>query len=257
MKEKKYKLGLALSGGGVKGFAHAGALKAMEEFGMRPDVISGTSAGAIVAALYSAGHSPTEICSLFKSKYFNSFVEFNIPKNGLFGISGFLKFLKENIKFKSFEEMPIPIFVVATDLDNGRSVTFSSGELLHKKIIASACVPVIFNPIEIDGIHYVDGGIFKNFPVSVIREECDSVIGINASPLSAERYSKNIVGVAERTYHFMFRANTIEDKKLCDVLVEVESAMQFKTFDLKKVDIIFDMGYQAMKSAIEVNSLKK
>jgi len=125
---EKFKLGLALSGGGVKGFAHAGALKAMEENGMRPDVISGTSAGAIVAAaivaaLYSAGHSPAEICSLFKAKDFNNFVEFNIPKSGLFGISGFSKFLKENIKYKTFEELPIPIFVVATDLDNGRSVT--------------------------------------------------------------------------------------------------------------------------------------
>jgi len=251
---KKFKLGLALSGGGVKGCAHAGALKAMEENGMRPDVISGTSAGAIVAALYSAGHSPAEICSLFKAKDFNNFVEFNIPKSGLFGISGFSKFLKENIKYKTFEELPIPIFVVATDLDNGRSVTFSSGDL-HKKIVASACVPVIFNPIEIDGIHYVDGGIFKNFPVSVIRDKCEKVIGINASPMTAERYSKNIVGIAERTYHFMFRANTVEDKKMCDILVEVENAMQFKTFDLKKVDVIFEMGYKAMKNAIEVNSL--
>ncbi|HBY00977.1 MAG TPA: phospholipase [Rikenellaceae bacterium] len=252
--EYKYKLGLALSGGGVKGFAHAGALKALEEAGIRPDVIAGTSAGAIVAALYSAGHSPDEICSLFKGRYFNDFVELNIPKNGFFGISGFSKFLKKNICYKTFEELPIPIYVVATDLDNGRSITFSSGEL-HKKIIASACVPVVFNPIEIDGIHYVDGGIFKNFPVSVIRDKCETIIGINASPLSAERYSKNIVGIAERTYHFMFRANTVEDKKMCDIVVEVENVMQFRTFDLQKVDVIFEMGYKAMKNSLEVNSL--
>ena len=249
---KKYKLGLALSGGGVKGFAHAGALKAMEERGLRPDIIAGTSAGAIVGALYSAGHSPDHICELFKNKDFNHFVELNIPKNGLFRTTGFLKFLKDNIKMKNFEELPIPLYVVATNLDEGRSVVFSEGEL-HRKVMASSCIPVIFNPIEIDGINYADGGIFNNFPVSVIRESCERIIGINASPLIAEKYSKNIVGIAERTYHFMFRANTVEDKRLCDILVEVESAMQFKTFDLKKVDVIFQMGYEAMIKALDIN----
>ncbi len=81
---KKHKTGLALSGGGVKGFAHAGAIKAMEEKGIYPDIISGTSAGAIVGALYSAGYSPDEICSLFKQKDFNDFVEITLPKSGLF-----------------------------------------------------------------------------------------------------------------------------------------------------------------------------
>lgn len=249
---KRYKLGLALSGGGVKGFAHAGALKAMEEHGIRPDIISGTSAGAIVGALYSAGHTPDEICNLFKDKDFNHFVELNLPKNGLFRTTAFLKFLKENIRMKSFEELPVPLRIVATNLDEGKSVVFSEGEL-HRKIMASSCIPVIFNPVEIDGVSYADGGIFKNFPVSVIREDCETIIGINASPLVAEKYSKNIVGIAERTYHFMFRANTVEDKKMCDILVEVESAMQFKTFDLKKVDIIFEMGYQSMCKALETN----
>ena len=112
-----------------------------------------------------------------------------------------------------------------------------------------------FNPIEINGHLYADGGIFKNFPVSIIRDQCKKVIGINASPLVTEKYSKNIVGIAERTYHFMFRANTMEDKRMCDILVEVESVMQFKTFDLNKVDIIFQMGYEAMSSELKKNPL--
>src|SRR3989339_1632789 len=87
---KVHKLGLTLSGGGVKGFAHAGALMAMEEFGLKPDVISGTSAGAIVGALYSSGQSPDDIRKIFKAKYFNSFVELTIPKRGLFGTSDFV-----------------------------------------------------------------------------------------------------------------------------------------------------------------------
>lgn len=95
-----------------------------------------------------------------------------------------------------------------------------------------------------------------NFPVSVIRKECDRVIGINVSPMLTDKYSTSIIGVAERTYHFVFRANTIIEKKLCDILVEVEEAMQFKAFDLAKVDTIYDLGYQAMKSALERQKAK-
>ncbi|MFA5850468.1 MAG: patatin-like phospholipase family protein [Bacteroidales bacterium] len=251
---REHKLGLTLSGGGVKGFAHAGALMAMEEFGLKPDVISGTSAGAIVGALYSSGHSPDNIRKIFKAKYFNSFVELTIPKRGLFGTSDFIRFLKDNILADTFEELKIPLYAVATDFDHGKSVVFSTG-LLCERIMASACVPVFFNPIEIDGVHYVDGGIFRNFPVSVIRESCERVIGINVSPLISQKYSKTIVGVAERSYHLMFRANAEEDKKLCDILIEVEQAMQYRLYDIRKVDVIYKLGYDATKLAL-LNHIK-
>jgi len=246
----KYKLGIALSGGGVKGFAHAGALKAIEEFGIRPEIISGTSAGAIVGAMYASGLPPEKIIEIFRNRYINNFIEFTLPKAGLFGTAGFIKFLDENIPVKTFEELKIPLFVVATDFDHGKSVIFSSGDLINK-VMASACVPVFFKPITIEGINYVDGGLFMNFPVSVIRKECEKVIGINVSPLIADKYSKSIIGVVERTYHYIFRANTILEKRLCDILVEVEEAMQFKVFDLDKVDQIFELGYQVMKSKLE------
>jgi NTE family protein len=247
---KKYKTGLALSGGGVKGLAHAGALKALEEYGIRPDIISGTSAGAIAGALYCAGYTPDQICTLFKKKDFNDFVEFILPKSGLFATTGFVKFLEEHIEYENLEDLPIPLLVTATNLDKGRSVTFSKGKL-SRIVMASACIPVIFTPVEIEKEKYVDGGIFKNFPVSPLRNLCEQVIGINASPLVTEKYSNNIVSIAERSYHFMFRANTLEDKKLCDILVEVESVMQYKTFDLKKVDVIFEQGYLATKKALK------
>ncbi len=251
----KYKLGIALSGGGVKGFAHAGALKAMEEYNLVPEVISGTSAGAIVGSMYASGLSPETIKGLFKERYINNFIEFTLPKSGLFGTADFIKFLESGIPVKTFEELKIPLNVVATDFDHGKSVVFNSGEL-SKRVMASACVPVFFKPIEIEGVRYVDGGLFMNFPVSVIRKDCEKVIGINVSPMLTDKYSTSIIGVAERTYHFVFRANTITEKKLCDILVEVEEAMQFKAFDLAKVDTIFDLGYQAMKSALEMQRVK-
>jgi Predicted esterase of the alpha-beta hydrolase superfamily len=200
MEQKKYKLGLALSGGGAKGFAHCGALKAMEEFDIHPDVISGTSAGAIVGALYAAGNSPVEICKMFMGKDFSTFTKFSIPKAGFFDHTPFMGFLDKHLHVKKFEELKIPLFVVASDLDHGKSVAFSEGEL-GPALLASCSVPIIFNPVVIDGVHYVDGGIFRNFPVVPIRDLCEKVIGINVSPLMSNKYRQTMIQIAQRSYH--------------------------------------------------------
>ncbi|MEG0949904.1 MAG: patatin-like phospholipase family protein [Bacteroidales bacterium] len=250
MIKKKYKLGLALSGGGAKGFAHCGALQAMEEFGLKPEIIAGTSAGAIVGALYAAGNRPVDISRMFMGKEFTNFVKILIPKAGFFDHSPFEEFLLQYLHAERFEELQIPLYVVASDLDHGRSVVFSEGEL-GKCLLASCSVPVIFNPVEIDGVHYVDGGIFRNFPVSPIRELCEEVIGINVSPLISSDYKQNMIQIAQRSYHFMFKANTFEDKELCDILVEVEEAQQYSTFDLENIHQIFQIGYQDTVRVLE------
>lgn len=260
MQSKKYNIGLALSGGGVKGFAHAGALQALEEHGIRPDVIAGTSAGSVVAALYSAGYKPTEISEIFKEQGgFMNFASITLLSAGLFTPDKFMQFLKKkleekNPKFKNIESLPIPIRVVASDLDNGKSVTFSKGEIVPR-VMASATVPIVFVPTVIDGVHYVDGGVFKNFPVSVIRKECHKVIGINVSPLVASEYKQTILDIAQRSYKFMFRANTIPERRKCDLLVEVGDALKYGTFDLEPLDDIFYLGYDAMKKALDKKML--
>ncbi|MGL4292478.1 MAG: patatin-like phospholipase family protein [Bacteroidales bacterium] len=243
MEKKKYKLGLALSGGGAKGFAHCGALLALEEFGLKPDVIAGTSAGAIVGALYAAGNDPIEISKMFHGKEFTNFVKFLLPKAGFFDHSPFQDFLLQNLHVKTFEELNIPLHIIASDLDHGKSVVFEQGELAPC-ILASCSVPVIFNPVEINGVHYVDGGIFRNFPVVPIRDLCEKVIGINVSPIITEDYKQNMIQIAQRSYRFMFRSNTFEDKGLCDILVEVQEALHYSTFDLENISQIFKLGYQ-------------
>ncbi len=250
MESKKYKLGLALSGGGAKGFAHCGALKALEEFGLKPDIISGTSAGAIVGALYAAGNDPVDISRMFMGKEFSNFVKMLIPKSGFFDHSPFMEFLNQYLQVQSFEDLNIPLYIIASDLDNGKSVVFNSGELAPS-ILASCCLPVIFNPVEINGVNYVDGGIFRNFPVVPIRDICEEVIGINVSPIIGETYKKNMVSIALRAYNFMFRANTFEDKRLCDYLIEVEEARQYSTFDLENIDKIVSIGYEDTVKILE------
>lgn len=250
--KKKYKLGLALSGGGVKGFAHAGALKALEEFGYKPDIISGTSAGAVAGALYVAGYSPKEICDLFKNKSFSNFTNITIPTSGLFSPAKFVDFLKQKITYSNIEDLPIPMRIVATDLDAGKIKVFTEGSLVER-VMASATVPVVFPPTVIDDVHYVDGGIFCNFPVDVIRQDCEKVIGINVSPLVPTQYKQTIIEIALRSYNFMFRANTKEDGMLCDILVELPDVLQYDMFDLDAIDEIYRMGYHETKLALQKN----
>ena len=249
-KQKPYKLGLALSGGGAKGFAHLGVFQFLNEGSLKPDIISGTSAGAVVGALYADGHSPDEIRNFFSGREFSEFAQLQIPKSGLFDMSRFKDFLKRNLKAKRIEDLPIPMVIVATDLDNGQSHEFRNGPLVEA-IAASCSIPIIFSPVEIEGIHYVDGGLFRNFPVTTIREECERVIGVNVSPLIPHKYKQTIIHIAERSYHYMFQANTLEDRGACDVLIEAKEVGLYKTFDLDNVDLISQIGYEASVDAFK------
>lgn len=252
MSTKPYRLGVALSGGGVKGFAHAGALKALEEFGYKPDIIAGTSAGSVAGALYAAGYAPSEICDMFKKKGFANFTQLTIPTAGLFNPTKFVSFMRSKIAYKNIEDLPIPLRIVATDLDHGHRTVFTQGSL-PERIMASSNVPIVFPPMEIEGIHYIDGGVFCNFPVDVIRDECDMVIGINVSPLVPTQYKQTISDIATRAYNFMFRANTKEAGKLCDILVEMPDVLNYDMFDLDAVDEIFKLGYHETKMVLQRN----
>ncbi len=249
-KDGKYKIGLALSGGGIKGLCHAGALKALEEYGLKPDIISGVSAGSIVGALYADGYSPDEIGDFFKNVSFRQMTSIRVHDGGFFQIEEFEKFLFKTLRAKTFEELSIPFRVVATDLDKGKSVTFSQGTLIDK-IIASSTVPVLFTPKVIDKVRYVDGGVFKNFPASTIRQDCDTLIGVIASPLVAQEYKLSIVSVAMRSYHFMVKSNIIPDKELCDILIEPIDMGNYDTFSIDKSQEIFEVGYSSTKAILK------
>lgn len=247
---KPHKLGLALSGGGAKGFAHLGMFRMFEECNLRPDIIAGTSAGALLGSLYADGYCSEEIIHMFTGKEFSEFARIQLPSDGLFDIGRMRDFLKKHLRTKKIENLSLPVVIVATDLDQGKSHEFREGKLLDA-ILASCSVPIIFSPVEIDGTHYVDGGLFRNFPVTPIREECEKIIGVNVSPLVPVKYKQTIFHIAERSYHYMFRANTNEDRRMCDVLIEAEEFGTFKMFDLENVDKIAQIGYDAALRALE------
>ncbi|MDH6356301.1 patatin-like phospholipase family protein [Parabacteroides sp. PF5-9] len=248
--QKVHKIGLALSGGGAKGFAHLGVFKLLEECDLKPDIISGTSAGALAGVFYADGYTSDEIKELFKGKEFSEFARVQLPKAGLFDMSRMKNFLDHHLRAKRIEDLQIPLVVVATDLDHGVSHEFRSGPIAEA-VMASCSVPIIFSPMEINGIHYVDGGLFRNFPVTNIRKECEKVVGVNVSPLISMKYKQTIRYIAERSYHYMFRANTIEDRLLCDILIETELVGSYKMFDLENVDQIAQIGYDAALNAFD------
>ncbi len=238
-----YFLGYALGGGGAKGFAHLGALRVLEKCGLKPDVIAGTSAGALAGVFYADGYHPEEILELFRKREFKEFVEFTIPKTGFLKSTGLHSFLKKNLRARRFEELQLPFYAVATDWNRARTVAFSNGDDLVDAVVASCSVPVVFYPQYINGIPYVDGGLLKNFPVSVIRKKCKFVIGVNVSLMipAADRY--NIRTMAERTFNLMSNANTLFDKTYCDILIETKGIERYAMFDLNNVDTITEAGY--------------
>ncbi len=248
---KPYKLGLALSGGGARGFAHAGALKALEEADIHPDLISGVSAGSIVGVLYADGYTPDEILELFAGVDFNDLAQLMLPRSAFFKMDGFRQFLKKHLRAQRLEDLAIPTHIIATNLDNGESVTFTSGAIIER-VCASCSIPVVFPPVKIDGTYYVDGGVLRNFPVTPIRHLCDNVIGINVNPVSSDTYKQNIVDIAKRSYEYIFNSNSLADKELCDILIETDEIVEFNIFDIDNLKTIATYGYEDTKLTLAI-----
>jgi NTE family protein len=247
-----YKLGIALSGGGAKGFAHLGVLQVLNEKGLYPEVIAGTSAGAFAGVLYADGHTPKEILTFFRKKVFWEFAEFTIPHGGFFKSDRLRSFLKKHLRAKTFEDLKVPLHAVTTDIEHGESKVFSSGPLIPA-VIASCSVPVIFRPVEINQRYYVDGGLFKNFPVSTIRRECEKIIGVNVSPITKADFRSSIKYIAERSFHYMSGSNTLLDRNLCDYLIESTSLSRYSMFDLDHVEEIYQAGYDLTMNFFKEN----
>lgn len=240
-----YFLGYALSGGGAKGFAHLGTLKVLEQYGLKPDIIAGTSAGALAGVFYADGYHPDEIVDLFRKREFREFVSLTIPRTGFLKSNGLHSFLKKNLRASRFDQLKIPFYAIATNWDEASYVVFSKGDNLIDSVAASCSVPIIFTPQMIDGIPYVDGGVLKNFPVSVIRNVCRFIVGVNVSQMIPSAEKKSIRTMVERTFNLMLNANTLLDKSLCDILIEVPGLDKVSMFDLHNQDQIMEIGYNA------------
>ena len=253
---QKYEIGYALSGGFIKGFAHLGVMQALVEHDIKPNIISGVSAGALAGVFYADGNEPYKVLDYFSGHKFQDLTRWVIPRKGLFELSEFIDFLKTNLKAKNLEELELPLIITATDLDRGRMVHFHKGAIAER-VAASCCMPVLFAPVKIDGVNYVDGGVMMNLPVTTIRRICDKVVAINVSPLVAEEYKVNILNIAMRSFHFMFRANTVPEREKCDLLIEPYNLYGYSNRELEKAEEIFNQGYNVANEIINQLLLEK
>lgn len=247
---RPYRLGVALSGGGARGFAHAGALMAIEEAGLKPDIIAGVSAGSIVAVLYAGGVLPLQMADLFAKANMRDFADLSFGNGGLFSIDKFQKFIYNAIApIRRIEELRIPTYIGVTDLDHGVPAVFDSGEI-GPRMVASCSIPIVFKPMKIDGVHYVDGGVLRNHPAWIIRDKCDFLIGVNVSPLDSDSRYRNLIDVAMRTYNLMAKANQAHDMEMCDISVETPEIAHYAVFNLKNIKNIFLSGYIHTRRAL-------
>lgn len=256
--KRRNSVGIALSGGGARGFSHIGVLMAMERFGIVPDVVSGVSAGSIAAVLYSAGLTPLDMRQCFAdTNKFANFREWTIPKDGIFKLSKFAKMLESWLPVSNLEDLKIPTVVCATNLERGTTIGWSKGEIVPR-VIASCSIPIVFSPVKIKEYHYVDGGVLHNLPAFAIREYCDTLYGANCSPLDKTyQYKESIIDIALRTYHLTTKSNLAPDLRLCDYVITPREITNQKIFDLTSLDMAIKIGYEAACRVFEASLSKK
>jgi NTE family protein len=239
------KTGIVLSGGGVRGFAHLGFLKVLDEIGLKPYAISGVSAGAIAGSLYLAGHSPDNILNILKQHAYFGWSNLLWNKDGFFSMQPLLRTLKQYIPQDNFESLAARFFVTATDFTQSKAVTFSSGPL-YDAIIASASVPVVFSPVRMGDSLLVDGGLMNNLPVEPLTGLCDHIIACHVNKI-APYQAVNPIGkmnIMEKCFH-MAIADSVEARlSQCSLYLEPD-LHRFTMFDVKKADEIFEIGYTA------------
>jgi NTE family protein len=246
---KKYKTGLVLSGGGTRGFAHLGVIAALHEKGIKPNVISGVSAGALVGAFIAGGKTPEEILAIFKKGWFFKYTKLHIPIDGLLKLDGLKEIIQKEISVKNIEDLKIPFFVGISNLNKGIIEYINSGPI-DVNVLASSSIPILFSPIEINGNQYVDGGLMDNIPISPIKNDCEQIIVSNISPINPQAKIKNLVQIATRTFYMSVNANMKEVSKHATVFIDHEGIDKYDILLRTKADELFELGYNSAIKAL-------
>lgn len=248
------KIGLALSGGGAKGIMHIGVLRALLENNIVPEIVSGTSAGSIVGAAYTAGYSPDEIEKMMdNTSWFKIIRAVRLPGVGMLKMDYLHSRLQEVIPRNNFDALKIPFYVCATNLNAGTSVMFNEGALFDK-IMASCAVPWLFKPILINGQMYADGGITNNLPAIAIRDKCDILIGSNVKPKVRIESNKELdswMGITQRCFELAMWSSVKHNVKVLDVYIAPEKLLDMSVFEIRRTKEMIEVGYEDTMAHID------
>jgi NTE family protein len=237
------KTGLVLSGGGVRGIAHLGVLKALSDAGLHFCQISGTSAGSMVGALFAQGHEPDVVFEAFKKIRLLRLLRSIPSPKGLFSIDNIRNILLEYLPHDSFEKLKIPLTIAATNFSEGKLEYFTSGSLITA-IQASCAIPGVFKPVMIGDKMYVDGGLLNNFPIEPLLDRCDFIIGSSCNNLPAISTLNNLQAIIQRAIIMSINADMKQKQENCDVLIEPKGMGTTSIFETGKAEEIFWIAYE-------------
>ena len=165
-------------------------------------------------------------------------------------MTGIIKMLNKYLRAKTFEELKIPVFIAASNISKGQIEYFSQGELL-KPLVASASIPVLFNPVKINDDYYVDGGLLDNFPIKAIEKDAEKIIGVDVCPISYQDKFTSIKSVAIRSFYLAINRDVVVESQLCDLFIASDKLSQYGILDVKKNEEIFKLGYTEAKKALK------
>ncbi|MEI7613891.1 MAG: patatin-like phospholipase family protein [Betaproteobacteria bacterium] len=216
---KSVKIGLALGGGAARGFAHIGVIKVLEAQGIHPEIIVGTSAGAVVGALYAAGNSGFELQKLAIKLDESRISDWSMPDRGVLKGESLQQFINEAVGQRPIESLKKPLGVIATNLNSGESILFRTGNT-GMAVRASATVPGIFRPVSINGQEYVDGGLSSLIPVRSVRQMgADIVIAVDISARPGNQPVKGMLDILLQTFTIMGQNLARYELREADVVI--------------------------------------
>jgi NTE family protein len=223
IESKKPVVGLVLGAGAARGFAHVGVIKALEAQGIRPDIVVGSSAGSVIAALLASGATGNDLNRLALNLDEATIADWGLPFAGRFG--GLIKgdalqnMVNREVQNKTIEQMRIPLGIVATDLQSGKGILFRSGNT-GQAVRASCSVPGVFQPTVISGKEYVDGGLVAPVPVNYARQMgATLVIAVNISSEPVHQDASGTFGILQQTISIMQRSINQFELKSADIVI--------------------------------------
>ena len=247
--------GIVLGGGGALGFAHIGALKALEEANIELSVVSGASIGSIVGAMYAYGYSPQEMIDVIeKEKLYKLSKIFNLNLFNRHGISNHKKvkkILNTVLPVNNFDSLKRFFALSMTNFIDLKTEYACSGDRLREKIMASAAIPSVFEPVIIDSIIYVDGSMMNNLPIEPIKVKCQKIIMIDVTAVSKQKLTSGKIKIGYRAGLAMMKQMNISRIEQADYYVGLEKLENYNLFDFRKYKTIIQIGYDGMKEYLK------
>ena len=213
------RIGLALGGGAARGFAHIGVIQVLEEAGIKPQLVVGTSAGSLVAALYAAGKSGAELGMLALGMDESAITDWAFPGRGVIRGEALARYVREQTGGRSIEQLKLPLGIVATDLDSGQAILFQRGDP-GVAVRASSAVPAVFQPVKIGDREYVDGGLVSPVPVRFARQMgAELVLAVDISSPPEGQATGDAVRLLLQTFAIMGKSINAFELRDADVVL--------------------------------------